>query len=55
PVHCLEYIIVHELVHLLERLHNERFLAYMDKFMPRWKYYRDELNKLPVSHIDWEY
>lgn len=55
PVHCLEFIIVHELVHLLERLHNERFLAYMDKFMPRWKYYRDELNKLPVSHIDWEY
>lgn len=55
PLHCLEYIIVHELVHLLERLHNERFLAYMDKYMPRWKYYRDELNKLPVSHIDWEY
>ena len=55
PVHCLEYIIEHELVHLLERLHNERFLAYMDKYMPRWKHYRDELNKLPVSHIDWEY
>lgn len=55
PVHCLEYIIAHELVHLLERLHNERFLAYMDKFVPRWKYYRDELNKLPVSHFDWEY
>jgi predicted metal-dependent hydrolase len=55
PIHCLEYIIVHELVHLLERLHNERFLAYMDKFMPRWKYFREELNKLPVSHIDWEY
>lgn len=55
PVHCLEYIIAHELVHLLERLHNERFLGYMNKFIPRWKYYRDELNKLPVSHIDWEY
>lgn len=55
PIHCLEYIIVHELVHLLERLHNERFLAYMDKYLPRWKFYRDELNKLPVSHLDWEY
>jgi len=55
PLHCLEYIIAHELVHLLERLHNERFLAYMDKFVPKWKYYREELNKLPVSHIDWEY
>jgi predicted metal-dependent hydrolase len=55
PVHCLEYIIAHELVHLLERLHNEKFLAYMDKFIPKWKYYREELNKLPVSHADWEY
>lgn len=55
PVRCLEYIIVHELVHLLERVHNERFLAYMDKFMPRWKFYRNELNKSPVSHMDWEY
>lgn len=55
PLYCLEYIIVHELVHLLERLHNDRFLAYMDKFMPRWKHYREELNKLPVSHADWEY
>lgn len=55
PVHCLEYIIVHELIHLKERLHNDRFLTYMDKFMPRWKHYREELNKLPVSHIDWEY
>ena len=55
PINCLEYILVHELVHLLERLHNERFLAYMDKFLPRWKYYRDELNKLPVSHVEWEY
>ena len=55
PLPCLEYIIVHELVHLLERLHNERFLAYLDKFMPRWKHHREELNKLPVSHVDWEY
>jgi predicted metal-dependent hydrolase len=55
PLHCLEYIIVHEMVHLLERLHNERFMAYMDKFLPRWKFYRQELNKLPVSHVDWEY
>ncbi len=55
PVQCLEYIIAHELVHLLERLHNEKFLAYMDRFVPKWKHYREELNKLPVSHIDWEY
>ena len=46
PTHCLEYIIVHELVHLLERLHNVRFRAFMDRFMPQWRSYRDELNQL---------
>jgi predicted metal-dependent hydrolase len=55
PVHCLEYIIVHEMVHLLERNHNERFVAYMDKFLPNWKALKKELNKLPVSHANWEY
>lgn len=55
PVECLEYIIVHELVHLLERNHNQRFIAYMDKFMPKWRFYRDELNRLPFSHVDWGY
>ena len=52
---CLEYIVVHELVHLLERLHNDQFLALMNKFMPNWKQYRDELNRMPLSHAEWEY
>jgi predicted metal-dependent hydrolase len=55
PVECIEYIIVHELVHLLERTHNERFIGYMDEFMPKWRFYRDELNRLPFSHTDWKY
>lgn len=55
PVECLEYIIVHELVHLLERSHNARFVAFMDEFMPKWQFHRDELNRLPYSHIDWGY
>jgi predicted metal-dependent hydrolase len=55
PVHCLEYIIVHEMVHLLERHHNELFIAYMNKFLPNWKALKKELNKLPVSHANWEY
>lgn len=45
PQHCLEYVIVHELVHLLERNHNERFIAYMDKFMPQWPIYKEELSQ----------
>ena len=55
PLHCLEYVILHEMVHLLERHHNERFLYYMDSFLPNWKQIRTELNKLPVNHADWEY
>lgn len=55
PQICLEYIIVHELIHLLERNHNDRFISLMNKYMPKWRLYRDELNKLPVSHSDWGY
>jgi predicted metal-dependent hydrolase len=55
PPGCLEYIIVHEMVHLMERHHNEQFLYYMDKFLPTWKQLKSELNKLPVSHADWNY
>ncbi len=54
PVHCLEYVIVHETVHLLERYHNDRFLNYMDRFLPNWKQLKTELNRLPVSHADWK-
>lgn len=48
PHHCLEYVVVHEMVHLHERLHNDRFFAYMDKFMPDWRLHRDELNRRPI-------
>ena len=52
PEHCLEYVVVHEMVHLLERHHNARFFAYMDKFLPQWRIYRHELNQFPLSHAD---
>jgi predicted metal-dependent hydrolase len=55
PISCVEYIVVHEMVHLLERSHNARFIAYMDKHMPQWKSIKQELNRLPVSHVDWGY
>lgn len=55
PPICLEYIIVHELVHLLERNHTDRFVAYMDQFMPKWRVYRDRLNELPVARGEWGY
>lgn len=55
PVYCLEYIIVHEMIHLLERHHNERFLQYMSRFMPLWQHYRKELKRAPLGHDTWEY
>lgn len=55
PPECLEYIVVHELVHLLEPTHNARFLALMDRFMPKWQFHRDELNRLPVRRETWSY
>ncbi|BAV94590.1 metal-dependent hydrolase [Ichthyobacterium seriolicida] len=55
PTICLEYILVHELVHLHERTHNNRFIALMDKFMPKWRLHRDELNSLPIAYNDWGY
>jgi hypothetical protein len=55
PSNCLEYIIIHEMIHLLERNHNTRFVALMNKFMPNWKEVKDDLNRLPVSHTEWGY
>ena len=55
PVQCLEYIIVHEMVHLLERHHDDRFTAYMNTFMPQWSMYREELNRAPLAHEVWDY
>jgi predicted metal-dependent hydrolase len=55
PRECLEYVLVHELIHLLEPSHNASFISLMDTFMPQWRYVRDELNRAPLGHVDWEY
>ena len=51
---CLEYIIVHELAHLLERRHGEKFVALMDQALPDWRARRDELNEAPLGYEEWE-
>ena len=43
--HCLEYVVVHEMVHLLERNHGDRFVALMNQFIPNWRFLKDELNR----------
>jgi predicted metal-dependent hydrolase len=53
PVQCLEYIVVHELVHLLERHHNDRFTALMDQHLSNWRVSRDELNQAPLGYENW--
>lgn len=55
PRKCLEYIVVHEMVHVLEPTHNERFRALMERFLPQWQAHREELNRLPVRHEEWGY
>jgi predicted metal-dependent hydrolase len=55
PRECLEYIVVHELVHLLEPTHNDRFIHLMDQYMPKWQSHRQLLNSLPVRHENWDY
>ena len=55
PPECLEYILVHELVHLFERRHNDRFKTYMDRFIPDWRERRDLLNNMPLAHNHWVY
>ena len=55
PVECLEYIVLHEMVHLLEPTHNARFTRLLDHIMPQWRHCRDTLKALPVRHERWSY
>ena len=55
PAMCLEYVLVHEMVHFLERRHGDRFRALMDGLMPQWRLHREELARAPLAHEDWRY
>lgn len=55
PKECLEYIVVHELVHLLEPSHNAKFQELMDMHLPNWRALRSQLNSSPLAHSDWKY
>lgn len=51
---CLEYIVVHEMAHLVERNHGDRFTKLMDQLLPDWRSRRDRLNEAPLAHQSWE-
>lgn len=55
PIECLEYIVVHELIHLREPSHNDNFVKLMDKYLPNWQSLRDLLNSSPLAHENWLY
>jgi predicted metal-dependent hydrolase len=51
----LEYVLVHELIHLIEPKHNSRFREILGRHLPHWQQLRDRLNRAPLGHEDWEY
>lgn len=55
PLACLEYILVHEMVHFVVRHHNDDFRAMMTRLLPTWQQTRKELNRAPLAHEDWTY
>ena len=54
PKDLVEYVIVHELAHLIVPVHNEKFIGILDKFYPNWREARLELNELPLGHVEWK-
>lgn len=50
---CLEYIVVHEMAHYLERHHGTRFATLMNGFLPNWRNLRDQLNDAPLAQEQW--
>ena len=53
--HYIQYIIAHEMLHLLERRHNDIFISNLDKFVPQWRFYKEELNRSALSHANWNH
>ena len=53
PKDLVEYVVVHEMAHLLEPTHSERFVALLDQHWPHWRECRAELNALPLGHDGW--
>lgn len=54
PPACLDYLICHEMAHIIERSHGDRFISLLDRHMPRWRTLRDELNREPLAFESWE-
>ena len=50
---CTEYVLAHEMAHLIEKNHTERFHNLMDSFLPQWQQYKKELNNSVLGYFEW--
>ncbi|PYT52684.1 MAG: hypothetical protein DMG46_26355 [Acidobacteria bacterium] len=55
PIPCVEYVVVHELLHLIEQSHNERFLSLMTDYLPTWRSSKEELNRFILAAENWNH
>jgi len=55
PTNSIEFVLIHEICHLVEKKHNDKFVGLMDTHLPKWRMYKDELNKLPLAYEKWNY
>lgn len=53
PLDCLEYVVVHELAHIVDPSHGKAFIELLDSHLPGWRGARDRLNQSPLSHVEW--
>lgn len=53
PPECISYLVLHEIIHLIERSHGDAFVTFLDRHMPNWRIYRDQLNAEPLAHEEW--
>lgn len=49
PIECIEYIVAHEVIHLVERTHTDRFFRLLDTYVPKWEKLKNDLNEFPVT------
>lgn len=54
-IESIEYVLAHEMVHLIERKHNKNFITHLRKTLPKWEHLREELNRSPLGYIGWRY
>ena len=55
PMSCIEYVVVHELLHLIEKKHSDKFVALITKYIPKWRSIKEELNSFMLSYEEWKY